>query len=81
MLEQALESAGYTLATGESPWILNHTDTPLLQATLNTIANAVAETGAMEAARLARWLNDATTQTRRLVVGHRDVFASMTGAN
>ena len=77
LLERALEKAGYTLTTGESPWTLDRADADLMGATLDGMAAAVAETGTVEAAALAQW-HAQGLKAQRLTVGHRDVFARVT---
>jgi len=73
LLEAALVNAGYRLTAGESPWILD--DSLLLKATAEGIAGAVSETGMVDTAALADWLQHQSQNTHQLIIGHRDVFA------
>jgi hypothetical protein len=73
-LEDVFARAGYVITAGDSPWILEQG--PLLRATAEGIAQAVAETGDLEAPALTDWLAQATTPGRRLIIGHRDLFAA-----
>jgi len=74
ILEERLESAGYALTVGDSPWRLDHTQHALMRALLDGMVGAVGETGKLATADLERW-KAATAKVARLTIGHRDVFA------
>lgn len=74
LLENALTNAGYRLVTGDSPWQLYPADGGMLQATLDGIVLAVAETERVDAQALAAWAKE--VGARQLIIGHRDVFAT-----
>ena len=75
LLEGALKNADYRLTAGESPWVLDGRGHPLLRATVEGIAGAVSETGMVDTAALADWLQHQSQNTHQLIIGHRDVFA------
>jgi hypothetical protein len=70
ILEEELAKAGYTLTTGDSPWML--APSQLQSATAQGIADAAVETGAITRAEAEAWRIHPRS---RLVIGHRDVFA------
>ncbi len=73
-LEQSLRNAGYKLESGDSPWIIDQGAPDLLRELLGGIAGAARETGLLAA---DQWLKDRLAATTRLIIGHRDVFASL----
>lgn len=76
-LEQAFGNAGYTIESGESPWIIDHRSPALLRELLTGIAGAARETGDLSDADIDAWLKDRSANTTTLVIGHRDMFAHL----
>ena len=74
-LERAFMDAGYTIESGESPWIIDHRSPALLRELLTGIAGAARETGDLDNADVDAWLKDRSANTTTLIIGHRDVFA------
>ena len=78
-LVDAFVSAGYSVETGDSPWVLTKADTALVQELLGGLARAVGETGKVPAEALADWLafhkNEALKQGSWMMTGHTDVMA------
>ncbi len=73
-LAAALESRGYHVLTAESPWRLGRRDGPLLEAVIEGISEAVAETGRLPPSRLAAWREERMATLDSLIVGHEDLF-------
>ncbi|MDX2222026.1 MAG: class I SAM-dependent methyltransferase [Rhodospirillaceae bacterium] len=73
VLMRCLSEAGYRLTAGDSPWRIDRDAAALMSETLTGIATAVGETGLV--ADVDDWLRDRLAATRRLTIGHRDVFA------
>lgn len=76
-LENELEKQGYTLTTGESPWLIDHSAQMLLDETLDGIGNAAGETGKVSQTEVLQWRRKAERSIRSLKIGHRDVFAQL----
>ena len=76
-LERRLADAGYTVAAGESPWVIDRTSPALLHALLTGIADAARETETLDPVEIDDWLGHNAAHTRTLTIGHRDVFARM----
>ncbi|MBV1693312.1 MAG: methyltransferase domain-containing protein [Hyphomicrobiales bacterium] len=72
VLGGAFRAAGYHVAEGDSPWLLGRLDQALVDALAQGFADAVAETGAIDAASIAEWRTIARTFAE---VGHTDTFA------
>jgi SAM-dependent methyltransferase len=72
VLRQAFASRHYAVSEGDSPWKLGVGDRRLLGALASGFADAVAETGKVSAADIARWRAVAHTGG---VVGHTDTLA------
>lgn len=78
-LAKAFRDVGYSVETGESPWILKPSDNELVQELLKGISDAVRETGFIA----ERGLNDwqfyrqaiADQKGSRLITGHTDILA------
>lgn len=75
-LIDAFRSVGYTLASGDSPWILTDEQADLRRELASGIASAVRETGHVEEADLADWLAFHTKAGSRCLVGHADILAT-----
>ncbi len=74
-LEASLSRAGYELDAGESPWTIDRSASALLYAVLAGIASAAQEMDTLAAEDIEHWLRSSVINTRRLTIGHRDVFA------
>jgi hypothetical protein len=74
LLEDNMKAAGYLVTAADSPWVLDENDRGLLQTTIDDMAMAVAETGAVPAATLTQWRLQ-TRAAERVSIGHRDLFA------
>jgi SAM-dependent methyltransferase len=78
-LAEAFRDVGYRVETGDSPWVLEAGDAPLVRELLGGVAGAVRETGLMAEDDIAAWLafrlDHAGTPEARLTTGHTDVFA------
>jgi SAM-dependent methyltransferase len=78
-LAKAFRSAGFTVETGDSPWVLKPSDDALKQELLQGIANAVEETGFIAEVGLKSWLffrqAIATEKGSRMKTGHTDILA------
>ncbi|MCA0199782.1 MAG: class I SAM-dependent methyltransferase [Proteobacteria bacterium] len=75
VLEATLETAGYEIEVGESPWAIDRGASALLYATLAGIAAAVQEMQTIPPEDIEQWLRASVINTRLLTIGHRDVFA------
>jgi SAM-dependent methyltransferase len=71
-LAGAFRAAGYSVAEGDSPWLLGRFDQALVDALASGFADAVAETGAVDAATIADWRKLARSGAE---VGHTDTLA------
>jgi SAM-dependent methyltransferase len=80
-LVAALRREGYSVDTGNSPWILKPSDAELIRALLNGIVQAVTETGFIADNGLADWhtYRDAMCDQKgsRMMTGHTDIFATL----
>jgi SAM-dependent methyltransferase len=74
VLAEALERAGYRVATAPSPWRLERADLALIKATAQGIADAARETGRIAPADLDDWLESRTALTA-CEIGHLDLLA------
>lgn len=78
-LAGAFRAAGYTVETGDSPWVLKPSDNALVQELLAGIAGAVRETGLIAKSSLDDWLfyrqAIADQKGSRLITGHTDILA------
>jgi len=78
LLRDGLIEAGFTVAEGESPWILGNDNRALMEETLKGIAFAAMEIGHVEKRDADAWLNDRLRGTQQFIVGHTDIFAERT---
>lgn len=69
----ALQHHGYQVSGGESPWVLEEDQRPLIRALADGIAAAAAETGMVEAGVIEDWRMARRQSTGR--IGHMDLFA------
>lgn len=78
-LVEAFVAAGYSVETGDSPWVLTKADTALVQELLKGLAGAVAETGKISPEALANWLafhrDEALKEGSWMMTGHTDIMA------
>lgn len=79
VLTQSFVQVGYSVETGDSPWVLGDQDKALADALVGGMAAALSETGALEKAALAEWLAFRQAQSggseARLITGHTDTLA------
>jgi len=71
-LSEAFTSLGYTVSEGDSAWRLGPADAPLIAELTAGFAEAVRETGRVDAASIAAWTSVVRTEA---VVGHTDTLA------
>ncbi|MGE0701276.1 MAG: SAM-dependent methyltransferase [Hyphomicrobiaceae bacterium] len=71
-LGATFQAAGYVVMEADTPWLLGAADRRLIGELQEGFASAVAETGAVDAARIASWRALARTSA---VVGHTDTLA------
>lgn len=71
-LQQSMERLGYKVDSGSSPWRLQGKTSELFIQTVNGIADAVRETGAV--GLVDDWLQARIQDTRLLTIGHQDAF-------
>jgi SAM-dependent methyltransferase len=72
VLSEALSSAGYAVSEGDSAWRLGAGDAALIAELATGFADAVRETGQIDAATIAQWRAVSRTGA---VVGHADTLA------
>lgn len=72
LLREGFTAVGYSVSAADSAWRLGRGDAALIAELAGGFADAVAETGALEPARLAAWRAVARTGA---VVGHADTLA------
>lgn len=75
VLTHHLSAAGYSVTTGESPWLLGASQAPLRDAVVEGIAIAVKETGRLPPEKVDAWCKAITRGGRSLRIGHLDVLA------
>ena len=78
MLRETLERHGFEVHVGASPWRLGPGDAELIAALSEGAAEAVAQTGLVDAAVIADW-RAARRAARGCQIGHVDIFASPRG--
>lgn len=71
-LAKSFRSEGYGVVEGDSPWLLGPSDTALVAALASGLADAVAETGTVDATVIADWRRFERTGAE---VGHTDTLA------
>lgn len=80
-LADVLRQAGYSVETGDSPWILKPADAELIRALVKGIAGAVEETGLIVDKGLADWTfyreSICDQKGSRMMTGHTDIFATL----
>ena len=76
-LKQRLITAGFTVSSASSPWILDAVDGTLMTELINGIATAVADDPNLDSESLRDWLDFrlANVQIGKCVIGHRDLLA------
>ncbi len=84
VLQQLLETHGYRISTGHSPWQLEGGDAELQIALMDGWCAAATEQAPAMAERIRGWRNDRRQQAGRgelaVFVGHRDLLALPPGA-
>ncbi len=78
MLREALERHGFDVQVGASPWRLGAGDAELIAALAEGAAEAVVQTGLVDAAVIADW-RAARREATGCEIGHVDIFASPRG--
>jgi len=78
MLRETLERHGFEVQVGASPWRLGAGDAELIAALSEGAAEAVAQTGLVDAAVIADW-RAARRAASGCQIGHVDIFASPRG--
>ncbi len=73
MLADQFRLEGYTVAEGESPWVLGQNDRSLLEELQRGYALAVLETKALDAKAVETWIKVIRAAAE---VGHTDIFAT-----
>lgn len=71
-LADAFRLSGYTVLEGDSPWVLDKRDQKLIADLASGFANAVRETGKVDAGDIERWTKVVHTGAE---VGHTDTLA------
>jgi SAM-dependent methyltransferase len=78
-LARALRAAGFTVETGDSPWILAPADAALVEELVAGIAAAVEETGLIADKGIVDWRHYRqaiiTQKGARMITGHTDILA------
>ncbi|WP_353186744.1 SAM-dependent methyltransferase [Bosea sp. (in: a-proteobacteria)] len=74
IMAEAFRKSGLAVSTGDSAWMLDGGSGPLRQALAEGIAEAVRETGQLEAAAIANWLA-ARRDAASVLIGHQDLWA------
>jgi hypothetical protein len=73
-LVEILTTSGYAVQAAESSWQLGSADAPLVHALAKGIADAVGQTGRVDAREIAAWLQARLTSAL-CTIGHTDVLA------
>ncbi|HRE20570.1 MAG TPA: class I SAM-dependent methyltransferase [Rhabdaerophilum sp.] len=80
-LAKVLKDVGYSVSTGNSPWVLKPSDAALKRELLKGIVNAVEETGFIAEKGLQSWAfyRDAMAVEKgsRMMTGHTDILATL----
>lgn len=79
ILREALERRGFEVQVGASPWRLREGDTELIAALSEGAAEAVGQTGLVDAAVIADW-RAARREASGCEIGHVDIFAPPRGS-
>jgi SAM-dependent methyltransferase len=74
IMAEAFRKSGFAVSTGDSPWLIEAGQRELALALTKGIADAVAETGHVDAATIADWLA-AKAQATSGLIGHHDLWA------
>ena len=75
LIAEALESDGYKVERGQSPWTLGPQDRALIASIADGWASAVRETGRVPEADLTEWLASRRGAGTECVIGHEDLLA------
>lgn len=73
-LENALRASGYSVLTGDSPWMLGKSEQILIRELATGSAAAIAATNSVDREQIDSW-RDARQNATSCRIGHRDVFA------
>jgi SAM-dependent methyltransferase len=74
IMAEAFRKSGFAVSTGDSPWLIDAGQRELALALTRGIADAVTETGHLDGATIADWLDAKTTATSGRI-GHHDLWA------
>ncbi|WP_236841889.1 class I SAM-dependent methyltransferase [Bosea sp. PAMC 26642] len=74
IMAEAFRKSGFAVSTGDSPWLLDGDQKELALALTRGIADAVAQTGHVDAATIADWL-EARARAASGRIGHHDLWA------
>lgn len=77
-LADALSAQGFTVTTGDSPWLLDDTSRQLVSELATGIAGAAVETGRVTGETAQDWLK-AHRNFKTCTIGHTDLFAAPAG--
>lgn len=73
-MAEAFRKSGFAVSTGESPWLIDESQRELAEALTKGTAEAVTETGHVDPATVADWL-EAKRRVVSGLVGHQDLWA------
>ena len=76
IMRSCFQALGYEVDTGASPWQITSNNQDLMIALAEGSAQAVRETGLVEAERIAAWLSQHRA-AQQCVIGHQDLFARL----
>ena len=76
-MERELAARGFEVTLAPSPWQIDRSETPFIEALASGSADAVRETGLVEAAQVEQWLA-ARLAAEHCIVGHWDILAAPT---
>ena len=72
-LAEAFRKSGFAVSTGDSAWQIGDGQRPLVEALTRGIADAVLETGQIDAGRVAEWVE--AKRAASGLIGHLDLWA------
>lgn len=75
IMAEAFRKSGFAVSTGDSAWTIDAGQRDLAKALTQGIADAVLETGHVEAGTVADWLGSRTAEMASGLIGHHDLWA------
>jgi hypothetical protein len=75
IMAEAFRKSGFAVSTGDSAWTIDAGQRDLAKALTQGIADAVLETGHVEAGAVADWLGARTMGAASGLIGHNDLWA------